>query len=45
MVQRMLPVLDGIYAYCLRRVHCQRGWANADPNWGQPEQVQVDQQA
>ena len=34
MVERMLPVFDAIYAYCVRRVQGQRGWANADPGWG-----------
>jgi hypothetical protein len=40
MVERMLPVFDAIYAYCSRRVKGQRGWANADPGWGQGEQGQ-----
>src|ERR1051325_9491147 len=30
MVQRMMPVFDGLYAYCIRRVHGHRGWANED---------------
>ena len=34
MVERMLPVFDALYAYCVRRVQGQRGWANADPDWG-----------
>jgi hypothetical protein len=35
MVERMLPVFDALYAYCARRVQGHRGWANADPDWGQ----------
>jgi len=35
MVQRMLPVFDAIYAYCTRRVAGNRGWANAEPGWGE----------
>lgn len=31
MVERMLPVFDALYAYCVRRVEGHRGWANADP--------------
>jgi hypothetical protein len=34
MVERMLPVFDAIYAYCIRRVEGHRGWANAEPGWG-----------
>jgi len=34
MVERMLPVFDALYAYCLRRVEGHRGWANADVEWG-----------
>ena len=30
MVERMLPVFDALYNYCLRRVEGKRGWANAD---------------
>ena len=38
MVERMLPVFDAVYAYCVRRVQGQRGWANADPTWGNGRQ-------
>ncbi len=31
MVEHMLPVFDALYAYCVRRVAGQRGWANGDP--------------
>ena len=34
MVERMLPVFDALYAYCLRRVAGHRGWANAEAGWG-----------
>jgi hypothetical protein len=34
MVERMLPVFDALYAYCLRRVEGHRGWANSDAEWG-----------
>jgi hypothetical protein len=30
MVQRMMPVFDALYAYCVRRVNGHRGWANED---------------
>lgn len=30
MAQRMLPVFDALYAYCVRRVNGHRGWANED---------------
>lgn len=30
MVERMLPVFDALYAYCVRRVAGQRGWANSE---------------
>jgi len=35
MVERMLPVFDALYAYCVRRVTGHRGWANAEKEWGQ----------
>jgi hypothetical protein len=38
MVERMLPVFDALYAYCVRRVQGHRGWANADPTWGNGRQ-------
>ena len=31
MVARMLPIFDGLYSYCHRRVLGRRGWANAEP--------------
>ncbi|HKP53012.1 MAG TPA: chromate resistance protein ChrB domain-containing protein [Chloroflexia bacterium] len=34
MVERMLPVFDGLYAYCQRRVEGHRDWANANAEWG-----------
>jgi hypothetical protein len=34
MIERMMPVFDALYAYCVRRVQGLRGWANADPDWG-----------
>jgi hypothetical protein len=34
MVERMLPVFDALYAYCVRRVTGHRGWANAEEGWG-----------
>jgi hypothetical protein len=34
MVERMLPVFDAVYSYCLRRVEGHRGWANAEEGWG-----------
>src|SRR5436190_12640449 len=30
MAQRMMPVFDALYAYCVRRVNGHRGWANED---------------
>jgi hypothetical protein len=30
MVERMMPVFDALYAYCVRRVAGIRGWANED---------------
>ncbi len=30
MVERMLPVFDALYAYCVRRVDGHRGWANSE---------------
>src|SRR5207249_1612005 len=30
MVQRMMPVFDALYTYCVRRVNGHRGWANED---------------
>ena len=30
MVERMAPVFDALYAYCVRRVAGLRGWANED---------------
>jgi hypothetical protein len=35
MVERMLPVFDAVYSYCVRRVEGHRGWANSEPGWGQ----------
>jgi hypothetical protein len=35
MVERMTPIFDALYAYCVRRVEGHRGWANADPGWGE----------
>ena len=35
MIDRMLPVFDALYAYCKRRAEGHRGWANADPDYGQ----------
>src|SRR5436190_16215224 len=35
MVQRMLPVFDALYAYCVRQVEGHQGWANAEETWGQ----------
>ncbi len=35
MVERMLPVFDAIYSYCVRRVAGHRGWANSEPGWGE----------
>lgn len=35
MVERMLPIFDAVYSYCERRVAGHRGWANAEPGWGQ----------
>jgi hypothetical protein len=35
MVERMLPVFDALYAYCVRRTEGHRGWANAESGWGQ----------
>lgn len=35
MIEKMLPVLDALYAYCQRRVDGHRGWANAEASWGQ----------
>lgn len=32
MVERMLPVFDALYAYCVRRVAGKRGWANGEPD-------------
>jgi hypothetical protein len=40
MVARMLPVFDALYAYCVRRVAGQRGWANNDAA-GQPPHAQA----
>jgi hypothetical protein len=37
MVERMLPVFDALYAYCVRRVAGKRGWANGDPPAGPPD--------
>ena len=34
MVERMLPIFDALYAYCVRRPQGQRDWANADESWG-----------
>jgi hypothetical protein len=34
MMERMLPVFDGLYSYCVRRVEGHRGWANAEASWG-----------
>ncbi|MEO8287949.1 MAG: chromate resistance protein ChrB domain-containing protein [Chloroflexota bacterium] len=30
MVERMLPVFDALYAYCVRRASGHRGWANSE---------------
>lgn len=38
MVERMLPVFDALYAYCLRRVNGHRDWANADAGWGKGDE-------
>jgi hypothetical protein len=35
MVERMLPIFDALYAYCVRRVEGHRGWANAEQGWQQ----------
>jgi hypothetical protein len=35
MVQRMMPVFDALYAYCVRQVEGHQGWANAEESWGQ----------
>jgi len=35
MVERMLPVFDAVYSYCVRRVAGHRGWANSEPGWGE----------
>jgi hypothetical protein len=35
MVEKMTPVFDALYAYCVRRVEGHRGWANADADWGE----------
>jgi hypothetical protein len=35
MVDRMLPIFDALFAYCTRRVEGHRGWANAEPGWGE----------
>lgn len=34
MVDRMAPIFDALYAYCVRRVEGHRGWANAEKEWG-----------
>jgi hypothetical protein len=34
MIERMLPVFDALYAYCTRRVAGNRGWANAESDYG-----------
>lgn len=34
MVERMLPIFDALYMYCVRRVGGHRGWANSEPTWG-----------
>jgi hypothetical protein len=39
MVERMLPVFDALYAYCLRRVQGHRDWANADAGWGERQEA------
>ena len=31
MAERMAPIFDALYMYCLRRVTGQRDWANAEP--------------
>jgi hypothetical protein len=36
MVERMMPVFDALYMYCVRRVNGHRNWANAEPDWWQP---------
>ena len=45
MVERMLPVFDAVYAYCERRVAGQRGWANADPDWGKKPATKASSRA
>ena len=37
MVERMLPVFDALYTYCVRRVAGKRDWANAEPAWGEKQ--------
>jgi hypothetical protein len=37
MVDRMLPVFDALYTYCVRRVAGRRGWANSEPGWGEKQ--------
>ncbi len=34
MIERMAPIFDALYAYCVRRVEGRRGWANAEKEWG-----------
>jgi hypothetical protein len=41
MVGRMLPIFDALYAYCVRRVAGQRGWANNDASVRSPEAAPV----
>lgn len=36
MVERMLPVFDALYVYCLRRLGGKAEWANSEPGWGEP---------
>ncbi len=34
MIEKMLPVFDALYAYCVRRAAGNDRWASLEPGWG-----------